>query len=176
MEPEIMNTSIWSGRLDICYILLSQGRPDMIWPHWFSLVCETGDLEILNLLLETAHNRTTFSEYDVNPWIKTACQKGFFSIVQCLLEHGYSNSVTSEHLRIAQSEGHEDIVGLLQPILAVRSQPMKSFQALQDDQVIGSNYALLDHQMQLMLREQHNKKRLMMAREKDEEEARLAKG
>lgn len=86
--------------------------------------------------------------------ISIACKEGFHGIVQCLLEHDYSKYVRPHHLRDAQFWGHEDIAGLLRPILSARGQL---------DPPLKHNLRLEDYQMQIMLLEKQHIKRSLEA-------------
>lgn len=106
----------------------------------------------------------TIASWAMEGAIGIACNKGYMGIIQCLLEHGYSKYVRPNHFHDAQHGGHEDIAGLLRPILA-RRQPEHDPDRLQHP----ANQFLDDYQMQLKLLEYQNQKRTWMARQQTSE-------
>ncbi|KUI59859.1 hypothetical protein VP1G_11184 [Cytospora mali] len=184
-DYQAMDIAIQTGRLAICQMFLRQPTLRCLAPpatkaQWIQLACDYGQVEMLKFFLKlSVHGHE--NAIRIRRAITTACHQGSLDIVQCLLEHGYSQYVSKGDYFNAQAQGYEAIAGLLRPILLARG-PLNPPHSQSEDiyaQAQGSenrlgrpsiprsqdSHWLMDYQIQLMLLEQTNKKKLLTARE-----------
>lgn len=153
-----MPFAIENHNLDLVHCLLREakvGIPAADLSEWIKRACTCAQPDTVRMLVESSYFRSYGMEdwkRNVPGWIQATCRNSVVdpdsvTIVKYLLGKGFSNSVYPRVLSDIKERGGDYLAGLLQPF---------------DE---GENPVLMDYQMQLMLLEQQNKKRRMMARQ-----------
>lgn len=147
---------------DVVHCLLREAKVEIAAADlsgWIQRACSRAQPETVRLLLESSHFRSYGKgewKLKVPDWIDSACKNSAvnpdnIAIVKYLLGKGFSNKILPESLSDIKNRGGDYMASLLQP--------------MSDEEVRAKNAVLMDYQRKLMLLEQQNKKKLMMARE-----------
>eukprot|EP01117_Protostelium_nocturnum_P011249 TRINITY_DN4085_c0_g1_i1.p1 TRINITY_DN4085_c0_g1~~TRINITY_DN4085_c0_g1_i1.p1 ORF type:complete len:228 (+),score=48.34 TRINITY_DN4085_c0_g1_i1:254-937(+) len=115
--PEILNDTIKLGYLDIVKLMLHHKdmtleEGDLDRSALFSLVCEKGDLEMMNELMEDSR---VDPSANFNSSIRMASKNGHSKVVSVLLKDPRVNPAcwANSALRLAKQNGHQNVVDIL---------------------------------------------------------------
>lgn len=170
-HPEVVHCLISSATLEI---------PQSDLDKWIHYACMCGQPDTVRILLESSHFRSRGIEGwkpRAPEWIARACQgtvdlRDGVAIIEYLLEKGFSDCIQPRHLTQVKKRGGEHLASLLEPIIDLHEssevRAKEEAEHLENEHREGSNEALQDYQLQLMLKEQEDKKSLMMARQEED--------